>query len=113
MINFRYHVVSLTAVFLALAIGLIVGTAALNGPAADELKHQVNQLSAENTQYRDQVNALESEVAAEGAVRHRGSPRQLLAGKLAGRRVLVVSMQQSSTYVADMIDHAGRWPARR
>ena len=35
MINFRYHVVSLTAVFLALAIGLVVGTAALNGPVAD------------------------------------------------------------------------------
>ena len=38
MINFRYHVVSLTAVFLALAIGLVVGTAALNGPVADSLK---------------------------------------------------------------------------
>jgi len=34
VINFRYHVVSLTAVFLALAIGLVVGTAALNGPVA-------------------------------------------------------------------------------
>ena len=45
MINFRYHVVSLTAVFLALAIGLVVGTAALNGPAADALNDQVDALS--------------------------------------------------------------------
>ena len=37
MINFRYHVVSLTAVVLALAIGLVVGTAALNGPVVDTL----------------------------------------------------------------------------
>ena len=42
MINFRYHVVSLTAVFLALAIGLVVGTAALNGPVADTLSDQVD-----------------------------------------------------------------------
>ena len=45
MINFRYHVVSLTAVFLALAIGLVVGTAALNGPAADALGEQVDALA--------------------------------------------------------------------
>ena len=37
MINFRYHVVSLAAVFLALAIGLVVGTAAANGPIADTM----------------------------------------------------------------------------
>ena len=62
MINFRYHVVSLTAVFLALAIGLVVGTAALNGPAANELHDQVNQLSKSNSQMRARVNSLTSEV---------------------------------------------------
>ena len=61
MINFRYHVVSLTAVFLALAIGLIVGTAALNGPLSDELKNQVTQLRAQNQQYRSQVSSLKTE----------------------------------------------------
>jgi predicted PurR-regulated permease PerM len=63
VINFRYHVVSLTAVFLALAIGLVVGTSALNGPLSDELKHQVTQLTRTNNQYRGQVTALENEVA--------------------------------------------------
>jgi Copper transport outer membrane protein, MctB len=47
VINFRYHVVLLTAVFLALAIGLIVGTAALNGPVANDLQSRVSQLSKE------------------------------------------------------------------
>ena len=53
MINFRYHVVSLTAVFLALAIGLVVGTAALNGPVADSLKEQVQSVSKDNSNLRD------------------------------------------------------------
>ena len=57
MINFRYHVVSLTAVFLALAIGLVVGTAALNGPVADSLNNQVTSLRKDNTQLRDTVSS--------------------------------------------------------
>ncbi len=52
MINFRYHVVSLTAVFLALAIGLVVGTAALNGPVADSLEGQVTGLRKDNQNWR-------------------------------------------------------------
>ena len=62
MINFRYHVVSLTAVFLALAIGLVVGTAALNGPVADSLKDQVTALSKDNSNFRDQANQYRDEL---------------------------------------------------
>ncbi len=102
MINFRYHVVSLTAVFLALAIGLIVGTAALNGPLSDQLSHNVSQLSRQNGQYRDQVNQLESEVSQREQFATEVAPA-LLAGRLAGRRVLVLSMQQSASYVDDMV----------
>ncbi len=62
MINFRYHVVSLTAVFLALAIGLVVGTAALNGPVVDGLDSQVKNLSKDNSQLRESVGQLQDEV---------------------------------------------------
>jgi Copper transport outer membrane protein, MctB len=102
VINFRYHVVSLTAVFLALAIGLVVGTSALNGPLSDELKHQVTQLTRTNNQYRGQVTALENEVAQKEQFAVEAAPA-LLGGKLTGRRVLVVSMQNSHDYVADTV----------
>ena len=62
MINFRYHVVSLTAVFLALAIGLVVGTAALNGPVADSLRDQVSALSKDNGNFRAQANQYREEL---------------------------------------------------
>lgn len=109
MINFRYHVVSLAAVFLALAIGLVVGTSALNGPAADELSHNLSQVTKQNSQYRDRINQLETEVAGQEQFATQAAPG-LLAGKLAGRRVAVVSMQQSSSYVDDtvaMLEMAG------
>jgi preprotein translocase subunit SecG len=66
VINFRYHVVSLTAVFLALAIGLVVGTAALNGPVADSLKENVNALRKDNQQMRQAVNSMEKDRARGG-----------------------------------------------
>ena len=84
MINFRYHVVSLTAVFLALAIGLVVGTAALNGPVADALKEQVNALRKDNQQLRDQV----SQPARRRSTARRTSPPRsapIAARRQAGR----------------------------
>lgn len=42
MINLRYHVVSLTAVFLALAIGVAMGTGFLNKATVDQLKRQIS-----------------------------------------------------------------------
>ncbi len=98
MINFRYHVVSLTAVFLALAIGLIVGTAALNGPAANDLHDRVNQLSKSNSQYRDRVTKLTADVNNKELFATELAP-ELLAGKLADRTVLVVSMPETATLV--------------
>ncbi|MGR6318753.1 copper transporter [Micromonospora soli] len=109
MINFRYHVVSLTAVFLALAIGLVVGTAALNGPVADSLKENVNALRKDNSQMRQSVNSLQKELdmeedfAAEMA-------QVVLPGKLTGRRVLVLSLPSGRDHtegVVKMLQLAG------
>jgi Copper transport outer membrane protein, MctB len=102
MNNFRYHVVSLTAVFLALAIGLIVGTAGLNGAAADALKNQVSSISNKNGQYRDQIKQLSSAVQNSEQFADEVAPA-LLQDKLAGRKVLVVSMPESSAYVPDVL----------
>ncbi|MCM0678793.1 copper transporter [Micromonospora phytophila] len=91
MINFRYHVVSLTAVFLALAIGLVVGTAALNGPVADSLKENVNALRKDNQQMRQAVESMERQLELEEdfAAQIAGV---VLPGKLTGKRVLVLSL---------------------
>jgi hypothetical protein len=101
MINFRYHVVSLTAVFLALAIGLVVGTAALNGTFVDTLKNQVTSLSKQNQQYREQAHQLEASAAQKEQFAAEAAP-MLLQDKLAGRRVLLLSMPTTSTYVDDV-----------
>ncbi len=90
MINFRYHVVSLTAVFLALAIGLVLGTAALNGPVADDLNDRVSSLSRANGQLREEVSDLRTRATSQDQFVREVAP-MLLAGRLAGRTVVVVS----------------------
>ncbi|WFE48911.1 copper transporter [Micromonospora sp. WMMD1155] len=91
MINFRYHVVSLTAVFLALAIGLVVGTAALNGPVADSLEGQVTGLRKDNQHWRQTVSNMEKQLGLEEEFAEEVS-QVVLPGTLTGRRVVVLSL---------------------
>jgi len=102
VINFRYHVVSLTAVFLALAIGLVVGTAALNGPVADTLKDRVDALGKDNGNLRAQVNQLRDEVNREEDFATEAAPA-LINGKLAGRRLLVVVLPTGQKYADGVV----------
>ncbi|MDQ1658177.1 MAG: hypothetical protein QOD41_3260 [Cryptosporangiaceae bacterium] len=102
MINFRYHVVSITAVFLALAIGLVLGTAALNGPAADHLKNQVSSLNNRNSQLRERSGQLQNQVNSQADFVQEAAP-MLLAGRLTGRTVLVVSTDTTDRAYRDAV----------
>ncbi|GIF70106.1 hypothetical protein Ais01nite_81410 [Asanoa ishikariensis] len=109
MINFRYHVVSLTAVFLALAIGLVVGTAALNGPVADSLNERVSGLRKDNTQLRDQVSSLQEELKSEEDFAAEMA-QVALPGRLTGRKVLMVTLpsgRDQADQVRAMLTTAG------
>ena len=41
MINFRFHLISLIAVFLALAVGVVMGYAVLGSPTVETLQGRV------------------------------------------------------------------------
>jgi len=103
VINFRYHVVSLAAVFLALAIGLVVGTAAANGPLADNLRDQYNSVSADNQQLRDQINERDAELGKVDGFATEAAP-MLLAGKLAGKKVLILGLEGNGKDIDKTID---------
>ena len=103
MINFRYHVVSLTAVFFALAIGLVVGTAALNGPVADSLRDQIDSLGQQNQELRDRVNHLGADVEAREQFAEQVAP-VVLANRLAGVRVLILSTPSGQEHVDGVRD---------
>jgi hypothetical protein len=100
MINFRYHVVSIVAVFLALGIGVIMGTSVIDRAVVDRLERQQSSLSksvdgvrSENSQLRAE---LRKEQQASSDLADQGSQR-LLNGALAGTPVLVVGSRGGKT----------------
>lgn len=105
MIDFRYHLVSIIAVFLALAIGIVLGSTELQGhtidvlrSSSDSLKSQLNAVSAERDGYQAQSNAGEQFLQT-------AEPR-LLAGLLTGDRVVIVTEPGASGSVVTGVKQA-------
>jgi hypothetical protein len=94
MINFRFHIVSLTAVLLALGIGLVLGTtflddATINGleRQLDGLENDLDRAQARNDEQQSQLEAYRDEATQLGEQ----LGERLYTGQLAGDPVLVVS----------------------
>lgn len=90
MIDFRYHLVSLVSVFLALAIGLVLGATALKPVVVRGLqatayneRRQIDQLIA--------TGRVNSRQLAAGEAFAQAAAPQLLAHLLDGQRVVVVT----------------------
>ncbi len=110
MIDFRYHLVSIVAIFLALAIGIVIGTAALNGPVTLALRKGNASLSGELSSERVQVATLQQQLNAAGTFAQTAAP-QLLAHLLDGQRVVVIDAPGASGAVGQgvttMLHQAG------
>jgi hypothetical protein len=91
VIDFRYHLVSLISVFLALAVGIVLGAGPAREAIGDTLKEQVNAL-------RQEKDDLRADVATKNAsIEHRDEfitavAPELLSGRLAGRTVAIVRL---------------------
>ena len=110
MIDFRYHLVSLISVFLALAVGIILGAGPLQGAIGETLTEQVDALRAERTDLRTELDATQT--ALDGDERFiEAAGTQLVTGSLEGNRVAVVQLGEVSQDVHDgvlnQIDTAG------
>jgi hypothetical protein len=90
MINFRFHVLSLVAVFAAVALGLVVGTAALNGPDAEALRGDVAAEQARNRERNQQIDRLTADATSREEFAEQLAPF-VLADRLGRKRVLVLS----------------------
>ncbi len=64
MINFRYHIVSLTAVFLALVIGILMGTTVVSKATVDGLKANVRRAEARSAAVHRTNDQLNDELSA-------------------------------------------------
>ncbi|MEO6790493.1 MAG: copper transporter [Ornithinibacter sp.] len=56
MIDFRYHIVSIVSIFLALAVGIVLGAGPLQGELGTTLAKEVSGLRADKTALNQQVD---------------------------------------------------------
>ena len=90
MIDFRYHLVSIVAVFLALAIGIVLGAAELQGPTYNILNHTTAKLQNEYDQTRGQLATAQAQ-ANEGESYAQAVEPAVVRDLLTGQRILIIT----------------------
>ena len=90
MIDFRYHLVSIVAVFLALAIGIVLGSTELQGPAFSLLDKTTSKLQNELGQVSNQRDTAQQQ-ATEGEMYAQAVEPAVLHDLLTGHRLLIVT----------------------
>ena len=111
MIDFRYHLVSLIAVFLAVALGIVIGTTALNEPILADIKNQVSALENDKRSLEDRTQSLQAQMDTSDAFDEAVAPA-LVDGALAGKSVLLVVTNEGVApetvdQLTSLIDDAG------
>lgn len=90
MISFRFHLISLVAVFLALGVGVLTGTTVINRGIVTRLQDQTEDLSGQLDEVRQEVADLQA-LRDLWATFGEEVREPILEGRLAGTRVLVVA----------------------
>jgi hypothetical protein len=110
LIDFRYHVVSIVAVFLALTVGLVIGSSYFSKFAYDELNNQLGNLRSQNQALHATQNQLTSQVHDRDSLIAALGP-DAVKGKLTGHSVAVVVLpgadKTTGDATADLLDKAG------
>lgn len=110
MIDFRYHLVSIIAIFFALATGIVLGAGPLSETIDDTLTDQTSQLRDENQRLHDQLETASEEHAYQEAFVNEVTPR-LVADQLVGERVAVIAFPGADEAIVsamqETLDNAG------
>ncbi|HVF14271.1 MAG TPA: copper transporter [Acidimicrobiales bacterium] len=91
MINLRYHVVSLVAVFLALGMGIVMGSTVIDRVTVDALNNNLNSVRNDINRTREENSRLAEQVR-EGQEFADQSLTHVLRDQLSGVPVLVVAV---------------------
>lgn len=88
MISLRTHAISLAAVFLALAIGVALGSGLLSNTVLSGLRDDKHELQSQINGLTDQKNALNEKLSATGEFDAQMSPR-ILRDTMSGKSVVL------------------------
>lgn len=89
VIDFRYYLVSIVSIFMALAVGIVLGAGPLKGDIGTRLTEQMTALRAEKTQLRTDLDISRRDASARDTFSLAVSPAAM-KGRLAGKTVALV-----------------------
>ncbi|NLT96534.1 MAG: copper transporter [Clostridia bacterium] len=117
IIDFRYHVVSLVGIFIALGLGMLIGSTLVGQDFLENvtkeqqiwikkleedyltLKEETDKIKLELKEKNNQINEYNNFIA-------RISP-YLVQGKLAGKNFAIIALEQTSPVVAEILEQSG------
>jgi hypothetical protein len=102
VIDFRYHLVSIVAVFLALAVGIVLGSTELRGVAISALDRTSSSLSNKLDAANNENNALQQQVQGDHEFASAAEP-VLLKNLLDGKKVVIITTPGASASVVNGI----------
>jgi len=110
VVDFRYHLVSIIAVFLALGLGILMGTAVLNDALVQSLKNDIDTLGDRVDARQAEIEQLDRRVDAANAFANEAAP-WLTADALQGRVIVAIQLEGTdggmTGDVRDSIEAAG------
>lgn len=110
MMSLRYHVVSIAAILLALALGVVLGASALSGRVLGALADDRDELAGQVVALRGDRAAVDTRLQATERLVAAGAP-STVAGVLPGRGVAVVAAPGADpadvATVSELVTRAG------
>lgn len=89
MISFRYHILTIVAIFLAIGLGIVFGNAFVQPALVNSLKNQTEGLRRDLADTRAEVQKLETQLGEAQTVGN--ILPELDSGGLAGKQVIVIT----------------------
>jgi hypothetical protein len=110
MISMRYHIVSLAAIFLALALGIVLGATKINSPLLAGLQGENTQLSSQRADLATQSEELKDRVSSDAKFASSIGPLAV-RGTLPNAQVVVITTDTADPAdrdgVLSLLSHAG------
>jgi hypothetical protein len=105
VVDFRYHALSLVAVFLALGIGIVLGVTVGDSLVSDADRNLRESLRDDVTEAREQVRDEQELGSKREEVIEEAAP-EIADGRLRGYRIAVVALGELPGTVADSVEEA-------
>jgi hypothetical protein len=107
VIDFRYHLVSIVAIFLALALGIVLGSTTLSNSVGDTLRKQASSAAKSAQEARVAQRRLQTQVKGEEQFGQVLSP-QIVADRLKGQSVVMIETPGAGNDSIDQVSELAK-----